>query len=225
MTLVGERKALAASALIFFAFLHALAAFMSPPGWTQVSLAMAGVYGLGFFAVVAGYFWARWYAIGIGLFGTLSAAVGMWQIGPEPVLLVFGGAHLLVVLALSGAAMRDPYENQPQWRARFHMDDHGVHRLGRSVVRASLGLPFVLLYALAPKQGGALVIAAALLATLGLAGMVRMRSWGVLALGGAAASAVVATCFGALTLAPTALLLVSATAPFAGPLARALRAH
>ncbi|MEZ4359379.1 MAG: hypothetical protein R3B48_04305 [Kofleriaceae bacterium] len=223
MKLVGERRALASSALIFFAFLHGLAALMSPPDWTQVSLAMAIVYGLGFFSVVAGYFWARWYAIGIGLFGTLSAAVGIWQLGPEPIFLIFGGVHLGVVLALSGQAMREPFEDQPSWRARFHMDDHGVHRLGRSVVRASIGLPFVLLYALAPKPGSALVALAAVLTVGGLAGVVRLRAWGALALGGAAGAALAAACFGSFGIAPAAVVLTTAAAPFAGPVARALR--
>ena len=34
--------------------------------------ALAAVYGLAFFALVAGYFWARWYAVGVGLFGVIA---------------------------------------------------------------------------------------------------------------------------------------------------------
>jgi hypothetical protein len=173
--------------------------------------------------VVAGYFWARWYAIGVGLFGTLSAAIGIWQIGPEFILLVFGGSHLAAVLALTGEAMQAPFEGQPEWRARFHMDNHGVNRLGRSVVRASLGLPLVLLYALAPKPGSALVAVTAVLAAGGLAGLVRLRSWGVLAIAAAAALAGVAACLGSLSAVPVAAMLAAAASPFAAPIARALR--
>ena len=45
---------------------------------------IAGCYGLAFFAVVAGYFWARWYAVGVGLYGVITAAslyLGAWRRG------------------------------------------------------------------------------------------------------------------------------------------------
>lgn len=226
MKMVGERRALASSVLIFYAFLYVVAALLGPmPEWTTAYLAMAGVYGLAFVAVVAGYFWARWYAIGVGLSGAISAAMGIWQIGPEPILLIFGGTHLAVTLVLSGEVMRSPFEGQEQWRSRFHMDEFAVRRLGRSVVRASIGLPYILLYALAPKPGSSLLIASALLAMVGLAGLIRLRSWGVFAIGAAASAAGAAVCMGALELAPVAAMLAAAVAPFAGPFSRALRSR
>jgi hypothetical protein len=224
MSLVGERKAIAASVLIFFSFLFLLGAFSSPPMYTRMFLSLASVYGLGFFSVVAGYFWARWYAIGVGLFGALLAGMGIWQAGPEPIFLFLGGAHLAVMLTMMGDAMQAPFEGKPEWRARFHMDEHGVNRLGRSVVRAAMGLPIVLLYAFAPKQDSALVLATALLAAGGFSGLVRLRSWGVLALGGAALTATLAAATGAVMFLPAALLLAGAVVPFVQPFARALRA-
>ena len=188
MKLIGERRALASSVLIFYAFLYALVAIASPlPEWMPAYLALASVYALGFFAVVAGYFWARWYAIGVSLFGAISAAVGMWQMGPEPLLLILGGSHLFIAVALSGESMQGPFEGQEQWRLRFHMDDHAVRRLGRSVMRAAFGLPYVLLYALAPKPGNALVFAARLLeaCAVGL-GVLAVAGPGVAGLAGVA---------------------------------------
>ena len=233
MKLVGERRALASSVLIFYAFLYTVVAFASPmPEWKPAYFALAGVYGLGFFAVVAGYFWARWYGIGLALFGAISAAVGIWQLGPEPLLLILGGSHLAAVVALSGDAMSGPFEGQEQWRARFHMDEHAVRRLGRSVMRAAFGLPYVLLYALAPKPGNALIVLGAVLAVAGVAGLVRLRTWSIFALGGAGAalaatSAVAAfggTCCGAgFAPAAGAVIFAAAAAPFAAPLVRALR--
>ncbi|MBK7534626.1 MAG: hypothetical protein IPI49_04465 [Myxococcales bacterium] len=233
MKLIGERRALASSVLIFYAFLYALVAIASPlPEWMPAYLALASVYALGFFAVVAGYFWARWYAIGVSLFGAISAAVGMWQMGPEPLLLILGGSHLFIAVALSGESMQGPFEGQEQWRLRFHMDDHAVRRLGRSVMRAAFGLPYVLLYALAPKPGNALVFAAAMLAVAGVAGLVRLRTWSVFALGGAgvamAVGGVMAMASGtgcSVGFAPLAgaLIFTTAVTPFAAPLARALR--
>jgi hypothetical protein len=223
MKLVGERRAVASSVLVFFAFLYGISAFLGDPTLRTMATAIAAVYGLGFFAVVAGYFWARWYALGVGLFGTLVSALGIWQAGPEPVLLVFGGAHLAAVLALSGEAMKGPYEGQAQWRERFHMDEHGVNRLGSSVIRASIGLPIILIYALAPKGGNGMMLAAAVLTAFGLSGLVRLRTWGVLAIGSAALVAAGAAMLGTEQVLPAATLLAAATAPFAGVLVRALR--
>jgi hypothetical protein len=224
MSLVGERRAIASTILIFFTFLFGGVAFLAPPELTRAYIALAACYGVGFFALVAGYFWARWYGIGVGLFGCMLAGMGIWQVGPEEILLFFGGAHLAAVLALMGEAMQAPFEGQPQWRARFHMDDHAVNRLGRSVIRASLGLPMVLMYALLPKPGNAVIVGfAAVLASAGLAGLVRMRSWGVFALGASAATALVAVALGSLAAIPAAAILTAAAAPFAGPVLRALR--
>jgi hypothetical protein len=92
----------------------------------------------------------------------------------------------------------------------------------------------VLLYALAPKPGGAQLvlslIAVGLTAT-GLRALVSLRTWGVLALGGA--GAIMLSLAGvdliggydaaALTPALGGSLLVFAAWPFAAPLARALR--
>jgi hypothetical protein len=68
------------------------------------------------------------------------------------------------------------------------MDDNAVHRLGRSVIRAGVSLPFVLLYALQPRGGVATLVmsvGALVLTGAGLRALVRVRTWGVLALGAA----------------------------------------
>ena len=111
----------------------------------------------------------------------ITSAVGIWQLGAEPVLLFIGGSHLFVVAALWGEAMAGPFEGQAQWREKFHMDDNAVHRLGRSVMRAGLSLPFVLLYAFSPKQDPATMFAAfaaLVLAGLGMRGLVQLQDLG-----------------------------------------------
>lgn len=194
MKLVGERRALAAIVFAFFFILFFLngLALGSPDG--NFLLALAGCYGLAFFALVAGYFWARWYAVGVGLFGVIVAAVSLWQAKSDPdlweliwrTLVFFGGAHLVATVMLWGDAMAAPYDGQTKWREKLHMDDNAVQRLGRSVIRAGVGLPFVLAYAFAPKPESAqtaLALTAFVLAGVGLRGVVRARTWGVLALG------------------------------------------
>src|SRR5207248_2724275 len=113
-----------------------------------------------------------------------QGAVGLWQMGPEPIVLFIGITHLFATLALWGATMAVPYDGQTAWRERFHMDDNAVQRLGRSVIRAGVSLPMVLLYAFAPKPEPAGFLALVLVCG-GLAALVRMRSWGVLAIGAA----------------------------------------
>jgi hypothetical protein len=231
MKLVGERRALAAAIMAFYFLFYALVAY-AQPDFTKAFAAIAGVYGLAFFALVAGYFWARWYAVGVALHGVITAAVGMWQLGAEPVLLFIGGTHLAATVFLWGQAMSEPYDGQTAWRERFHMDEGAVQRLGRSVIRAGVSLPFILLYALVPRQGESTMIMALVaftLAAVGLRGLIRLKTWGVLALG--AAGALVVTMVGAdiathglsvVAVRPAIAggMLVAAVAPFLAPIAR-----
>jgi hypothetical protein len=193
MKLVGERRALAAAIMAFYFLLYGVMAVSQiAPEFTRAFAAICGVYGLAFFALVAGYFWARWFAVGVGLYGVITAAVGMWQLGAEPILLFIGGTHLAATLFLWGEAMSQPYDGQAAWREKFHMDDGAVQRLGRSVIRAGVSLPFILLYAFIPRPESAspaiaVSVVAMVLAVAGLRGLVRLRTWGVLALGAAGA--------------------------------------
>src|SRR5688572_26455192 len=186
--LVGERRAIAAAILAFYMFVYLLFLLLSPqPGWEKAFAAMAAVYAVGFFGVVAGYFWARWYAIGLGLSGVITTAVSLWQLGPEPVFLFWGGTHGAIVLTLWGDAVAATFDGRDEWRARFHMDEHAVHRLGRAVIRIGISLPYILLYALAPRAAHGLEEALLATLTLGLAGagtwaLLRLRTWGLLAL-------------------------------------------
>jgi hypothetical protein len=239
MKLVGERRALAAAIMAFYFLLYGVMAYSQlVPEFTKAFAAIAGVYGLAFFSLVAGYFWARWYSVGVGIYGVITAAVGVWQIGPEPVLLFIGGTHLAATLFLWGQAMAEPYDGQAAWREKFHMDDSAVQRLGRSVIRAGVSLPFILLYAFVPKPDGAaaavLSLAAFLLAAVGLRGLVQLKTWGVLALGAAGALTLAmvgadaaAHGLGALAIRPAIAgsMLISAAVPFLAPIARFVTAR
>lgn len=189
--LVGERRAIAAAVLAFYSFVYLLLWLNPPPGWENAFAAMAGVYAIGFFGVVAGYFWARWYAIGLGLSGVITTAVSVWQMGPEPIFLFWGGTHGVVALTLWGDSLAKGFDGRDEWRARFHLDELAVHRLGRAVIRIGISLPYILLYALAPRGSSAVEDTLVAVAALGLAGagtyaMLRLRTWGLVALTGAA---------------------------------------
>jgi len=238
MSFVGERRALASAVMAFYFMLYSVVALSQVlPDFSMAFAAIAGVYGLAFFALVAGYFWARWYSVGVGLYGVITSIVGIWQVGAEPVLLFVGGTHLAATVLLWGHAMSQPYDGQTAWRERFHMDEHAVQRLGRSVIRAGVSLPFILLYALAPRPDAASLLAslAALALTgLGLRALIRLRTWGVLALGAAGvlmlslATAEIATAGLTTAVMKPVLggaLLVAAAVPFLAPMIRWVRGH
>ena len=231
MKLVGERRALAAAIMAFYFLLYGVMAYAQlVPDFTKAFAAISGVYGLAFFSLVAGYFWARWYSVGVGLYGVITSAVGIWQLGAEPVLLFIGGTHLAATVFLWGQTMSEPYDGQAAWREKFHMDDSAVQRLGRSVIRAGLGLPIVLIYAFAPRpepESAIVPMAALALAVAGLSGLVRLKTWGVLAIGVAGALVlgmvgVDAAAHGVLAIRPAiaGAMLIAATAPFLAPIAR-----
>ncbi len=232
MKLVGERRALAAIVFAFWFVMYLMNALLGGGPLQKLLYGMAGVYGLAFFALVAGYFWARWYAVGVSLFGVIVAGIGLWQMGPEFQVLFIGITHLTATAMLWGANMAEIYDGQTAWRERYHMDESAVQRLGRSVIRAGVSLPMVIIYGLAPKQPTAMVlsIGALLLAGFGLRALVRMRTWGVLALGAAGGLLLSVTGLQmatseAVSLQPTlaGALLVFAAWPWAQPLLRSLR--
>ena len=227
MKFVGERRAVAAIVYVFWALFYlVLAVSMMQPALSPAFYAVGAVYMLAFFALVAGYFWARWYAIGVGLYGVLVGAIGLWQMGPEPLIVFIGGTHLLGVIALWGEGMTSPFDGKTEWRAKLHMDENAVRRLGNSVIKAGASLPVVLLYALAPKQPSSaiVVIAAVVCSAFGLRGLIKAKTWGVIALGLAGAiMATVGATHMALVPAISGALLLSAAAPFALPMLRYVR--
>jgi hypothetical protein len=175
----------------------------------------------------------------VGLYGVITGAVGLWQMGPEPILLFVGGTHGAISLALWGEGMSRTFDGREEWRARFHMDETATHRLGRAVIRIGISLPYILLYALAPRPGSAFDESLLAIAALGFAGagtwaLFRLRTWGLVALSGAAgllaAAAITEPLVGTSTLlggvTPVALvgcaaigavMLAAALAPFARP--------
>ena len=243
------RRALAALALSAFVTIYLLVSLNAPEGFGRVFLALSVCYGVAFVAVAAEFFWGRWFATGLAWSGIMIAVVALVMVGWLPQFVIFGALHLIVVVALMGKKMADRYEMQEAWRARYKMDEFGVARLQKTVTRAAATLPSMIFWALAPKEEG-LVAAGALAATalliVGLRGLIRLRSWGVVALAGAgvlaggvagAAALFAHTCHGMVlgsqisllsrmecVAAPiTVALLAAAVLPFAGATARFLR--
>lgn len=192
--LAGERKAIALLCLAFymaFYWLLSLILYNAPPdepqlrAWWACFAALGGVYGTAFFAIGADWFWARWFAVGLGYSGLTVAGWGMVQLRAiEPVLLFYGATHGAIALMLQGQRLIQHYEGRTDWRERLGLDEHGVERVRNTVTRAAAGLPTLILIALAPREGaeGLLVLAG-----LGLLGVLFARTWGVLLLMGVVA--------------------------------------
>jgi hypothetical protein len=238
-SLAGERRAVAAAVLAFYTFAYLLLTLNAPAGWEKAFGAMSGVYALGFLGIVAGYFWARWYAIGLGLSGVITTIVSMWQIGPEPIFLFWGGTHAAIALTMWGSTMATSFDGRQEWRARFHLDEHAVNRLGKAVIRIGISLPYILLYALAPRPPGSgtlLALGVLGFATMGTWAIFRMRTWGLAALAGAGAALAVGAAQGGASstvlgggidlgacAAFGSVLMFAAVMPFVRPVADYLR--
>ncbi len=223
------RRAAAVAVLGFYAYFFADYARFAPPTLAKALWAISALYGVGVVAVVLGFFWGRWFARGLGYWGIVVGLLMMWQLGGvETFLLVWAGSNAAVALLLTGERMAAAFDGRQDWRARFHLDDNGVERLGKAVTRVGMSLPWLLLYVLLPRPSDqALLLVPLALAGAGLWALLRLRTWGLVALGGAAT---VTTAQLAVAPGPTplvgvaaAVLLAAAVAPFARPMLRALR--
>jgi hypothetical protein len=214
------RRAVSALALSFFAIVYFFIAFNTPlPGWEATFLALAACYVVAFFAVVAEWFWGRWFATGLGWSGLMVAIVSVVMIGWDPALVIYGLLHVAIILPLAGRSMAARYDLQEGWRQRYKMDDLGVARLRKTITRSSASLPSLILWALSPKepgQGMLLSLVALALVATGLAGLVRLRTWGWLAVG---TSAVVTLLGGSLLASATfsAFAFPALFSAFVGP--------
>ncbi len=232
MRLVGERRAVTAAVLSFFMLQLILAGIIVDDPLRGVRLGLGGTYLVAFLGVVSGWFWARWYTLGLAFSGVALAVMIAWNVGMDPSVYFIGGGHLLLGLGLLGDDAAAFYDGRRDWRERWRMDENAVNRLGKAVMRAGASVPYLIVAGLAPKGLG-LGAAALALGVIGLVGLIRLRTWGLLVLG---AGSLVATAHIA-QLSPTvsgpmelsgwlaAALLAAAVAPFAAPMVRSLRSN
>jgi hypothetical protein len=191
------RRAVAALSLSFFVTLYLILSFNAPPGWGPAFLALSGCYLVAFIGLAAEWFWGRWFATGLGWSGLMVAVLSLFMLGWAPALAIYGSLHGLIVLLLLGKKAAGLYDMQDGWRERFRMDEHGVARLRKTVTRTAASLPSVILWALGPKDPGQgaghalFALGLAVLALGGLTAVLRLRTWGLVALGSAAVALMV----------------------------------
>jgi hypothetical protein len=241
MRFVGERRALAAAVLAFFMLQFLLTGLLVDSPFRLMLIGLGLVYGTAFFGVVAGYFWARWYALGLAFSGVAMAVMTVLR-GGEVGMVVYliGGTHAAIAFGLLGVDAAAFYDGRRDWRERLKMDENSVNRLGKAITRAGASLPYLIIAGLAPRESEMLGALALGLGVIGLTGVVRMRTWGLLGLAGAAVASLAALSQGApwlasaanadapLIIAPpllAAALLAAAVAPWVRPAVRHLRSH
>ncbi|PRQ02854.1 hypothetical protein ENSA5_20310 [Enhygromyxa salina] len=179
--MIGIRRALALLILSFFVIQFAMTAWLGPDELLPVNLGLALCYGLAFFGLAAEWFWARWFAMGVGNFGSLMLLV-LFKIGPEPIFVFFGVTHLLVVLCLTGEGMAAKYEYSEKTSERWNFQEDSMALMRRAVKSAGSTLPLLILYALAPR-GEWLQLGLLAVGVVGFVGLVRGKTWGPLMLG------------------------------------------
>ena len=179
--MIGIRRALALLILSFFVIQFGAAAWLGPGELVAVNIGLALVYGIAFFGLAAEWFWARWFAMGVGNFGSLMLLV-LLKVGFEPLFVFFGVSHLLVVVMLMGEGMAARYEYSEKTAERWNFQEDSLALMRRAVKSAGSTLPLLILYALAPRPE---LLQLALLGT-GIAGFIallRGKTWGPIALG------------------------------------------
>jgi hypothetical protein len=222
------RRAAAIAVLAFYVWFFASYTKYAPPILVKALWAISALYGVGVISLLFGWFWGRWYAKGLGYWGIVVGLLFMWQLGLENFLLFWAGSNAAISILLSGEGVASKFDGREDWRRRYHLDENGVERLGKSVTRVGMSLPWLLLYVLLPRPSEAAVIIPLVLATAGTVGLLRARVWGLVAIAGASA---VTTIELAATPGPmplvgvlAAALLAAAVAPFARPMLARLRA-
>ncbi len=186
--LVKTRRAVAALPLSFFVMLYVMVSMNAPDGWTGALVGLSACYLVAFLAIVAEWFWGRWFASGIAWSGVMVGAISLVMLGWSIPLALYTGLHGLVLVLLMGPKMAALYDLQEAWRAKFRMDEFGVARLRKTVTRAAASLPGMILWALGPKNPdqslvhGAFALGLGALGVIGLGAILRGRTWGLLAL-------------------------------------------
>lgn len=181
--MVGIRRAFALLFLGFYVTQFAMTAGLGPDDLFACYFGLALTYGIAFVGLAAEWFWARWFAIGVGNFGSLIL-LALFQVGAEPIFMFIGGTHLVIWLSLLGEGMASRYEHSAETAERWNFQEESLVLMRRAVKSAGTTIPFLILYTLAPRPD-AVALTALALGVAGLVGLLRARTWGVLALGAA----------------------------------------
>lgn len=206
--MVGIRRAIALLFLGFYVTQFTMTAFLGPDELFACYLGLAICYVAAFVGLAAEWFWARWFAMGVGNFGSLLLLV-LFKTGMEPIIAFVGGTHLLITMCLMGEGMAAKYEHSERTAERYNFQEDSMALMRRAIKSAGSTLPFLILYGLAPREEMFSMNLLALgLGGMGMVGLLRNRTWSIFALGGAGAIALLDV-FGAFGAPTTGFLALS----------------
>ena len=138
-------------------------------------------------ALWRGWFWARWFGLGIGLVGTMNIVVWValdpgWSSAPE--MRVQAVAFPSLFLLLLGRRMADRYERKPSPHNHWQLTSWRARLLSLAVVLNIATAPMLLLHGCvanqAPTSLRLVSIAIALITALGVVLVIAQRSMGLL---------------------------------------------
>lgn len=204
--MVGIRRAFALLLLGFYVTQFAMTAWLGPDEMFACYLGLALCYGLAFIGLGAEWFWARWFAMGVGNFGSLILLV-LFKVGFEPMIAFFGFTHLAIAVFLLGEGMAARYEHSEATAERWNFQEESLLLMRRATLSAGSTIPFLILYALAPRPDVVQLLALGL-GVVGTGALLRGRTWGAFALGGAGLLAL-ADALGTFGAPPVGYLLLS----------------
>jgi hypothetical protein len=121
--------------------------------------------------------------MGVRNFGSLILLV-LFKVGFEPIVAFFGFTHLAIAVLLLGEGMAARYEHSEVTAERWNFHEESLVLMRRATLSAGSTIPFLILYALAPRPEPT-QIAALAIGAVGVWGLLRGRTWGAFALGGA----------------------------------------
>ena len=174
--MIGIRRAIALLLLSLFFWQFLLTALLGPDELFACFLALAICYGVAFLGVAAEWFWARWFAMGLGQFGSFMLLV-LLQVGFDESVAFFGFSHLTVWLFLAGEGMAARYEHSEATAERWNFQEDSLALMRRAVRSAGMSLPFLILYVLGPKPELHQLLALGL-ASAGFVALVAGIMWG-----------------------------------------------
>ncbi|MEM9193261.1 MAG: hypothetical protein AAGF12_29065 [Myxococcota bacterium] len=157
-----------------------LAAFI--PVIRNFCIALTLIYGVGVVALAARFYWARWFARGLGWWGVMSGCLLMYVSGGVTrELLSFTIAHGIVLALLNSKSVIQAYDGQEAWRKE--LDEKMQRRMANLFTNLGTALPYIAFYALIPRGSGAAEIVGLGLLGAALFGLARGKSWGLLGVG------------------------------------------
>lgn len=177
-TFVGTRRAVALTLLGVMFTTFGWLGLLTPEEFRPLFIGLFSCYFLAFLGLAGGYFWGRWVATGIGYSGAMSIlAVGQAE-DPWPIV-IWSGAHAVVILALAGRKMAEAFELREEWRKRWNLDEAAVKKIGGAVTSIASSLPLILAKLLFRPEGT--LALAGVAAVIGLLLLLRVRTAGIFA--------------------------------------------